>query len=158
MCDFKPALTVNEGLRRPRLDGEGSTGSRSRPHDDYEATPDRAEVHAIQTARTWWTLRDGARHRMRSLDFVMPDVQRIGGVSGWLRAAALAHATASTCRPSLPEFSVTCSGEPTATGSSTWTGPRPAAEPLRVKNESPRSRTGPPRHRLDEDAVKRYAA
>jgi mandelate racemase len=25
-------------------------------------------------------------------DFVMPDVQRIGGVTGWLRAAALAHA------------------------------------------------------------------
>jgi mandelate racemase len=26
------------------------------------------------------------------MDFVMPDVQRIGGVTGWLRAAALAHA------------------------------------------------------------------
>ena len=29
---------------------------------------------------------------LRSLDLVMPDVQRIGGVTGWLRAAALAHA------------------------------------------------------------------
>jgi mandelate racemase len=25
-------------------------------------------------------------------DFVMPDAQRIGGITGWLRAAALAHA------------------------------------------------------------------
>jgi mandelate racemase len=26
------------------------------------------------------------------MDYVMPDVQRIGGVTGWLRAAAIAHA------------------------------------------------------------------
>jgi len=29
---------------------------------------------------------------LESLDYVMPDVQRIGGVTGWLRAAALAAA------------------------------------------------------------------
>ncbi len=27
----------------------------------------------------------------RAADFYMPDVQRIGGVTGWLRASALAH-------------------------------------------------------------------
>jgi mandelate racemase len=42
----------------------------------------------------------------RSLDFVMPDVQRIGGVSGWLRAAALAHAHGIEMSSHLfPEFS-----------------------------------------------------
>jgi mandelate racemase len=29
---------------------------------------------------------------LRASDFVMPDLQRIGGISGWLRAAALAQA------------------------------------------------------------------
>ena len=28
----------------------------------------------------------------RAFDYVMPDVQRIGGVTGWLRAAGIAHA------------------------------------------------------------------
>ena len=28
---------------------------------------------------------------LRASDYVMPDVQRIGGVTGWMRAAALAH-------------------------------------------------------------------
>jgi mandelate racemase len=30
--------------------------------------------------------------RVNASDFVMPDVQRIGGVTGWLRAAAIAQA------------------------------------------------------------------
>jgi mandelate racemase len=30
--------------------------------------------------------------RANASDFVMPDVQRIGGVTGWLRAAAIAQA------------------------------------------------------------------
>ncbi len=43
----------------------------------------------------------------QSLDFVMPDVQRIGGVTGWLRAAALAHAHGIEMSSHLfPEFSV----------------------------------------------------
>ncbi len=29
----------------------------------------------------------------RASDFVMPDVMKIGGVTGWLRAATLAHAS-----------------------------------------------------------------
>jgi mandelate racemase len=42
----------------------------------------------------------------QSLDYVMPDVQRIGGVSGWLRAAALAHAYGIEMSSHLfPEFS-----------------------------------------------------
>ena len=37
----------------------------------------------------------------------MPDVQRIGGVTGWLRAAALAHAHGIEMSSHLfPEFSV----------------------------------------------------
>ena len=36
--------------------------------------------------------RHAARPRRRASDFVMPDVMKIGGVTGWLRAAALAQA------------------------------------------------------------------
>jgi mandelate racemase len=39
-------------------------------------------------------------------DYVMPDVQRIGGVTGWLRAAAIAHAFGVEMSSHLfPEFS-----------------------------------------------------
>ena len=40
------------------------------------------------------------------MDYVMPDVQRIGGVTGWMRAAALAHAFGMEMSSHLfPEFS-----------------------------------------------------
>ena len=43
---------------------------------------------------------------LEALDYVMPDVQRIGGVTGWLRAAALAHAHGMEMSSHLfPEFS-----------------------------------------------------
>jgi len=37
----------------------------------------------------------------RACDFVMPDVQQIGGVSGWLRAAALAQVAGAPCSSHL---------------------------------------------------------
>ena len=40
------------------------------------------------------------------MDYVMPDVQRIGGVTGWLRAAAIAHAYGMEMSSHLfPEYS-----------------------------------------------------
>ena len=39
--------------------------------------------------------------RLRASDLVMPDVQQIGGVTGWLRAAALAHAAGVPCSSHL---------------------------------------------------------
>lgn len=42
----------------------------------------------------------------KAAEFYMPDVQRIGGVTGWLRAAALAHANGLDLSSHLfPEFS-----------------------------------------------------
>jgi mandelate racemase len=61
---------------------------------------------------------------LASLDFVMPDVQRIGGVTGWMRAAALAHAHGIEMSSHLfPEFSATSWGHADGTGWSSWTGP-----------------------------------
>ena len=73
----------------------------------------------------------------RSLDFVMPDVQRIGGVTGWLRAAALAHAHGIEMSSHLfPEFSVHLLGvTPTCHWLEFMDWAEPVIqEPLRVKD------------------------
>lgn len=46
----------------------------------------------IQCGENWWGTLD-MQHALeaRASDFVMPDVMKIGGVTGWLTAAALAH-------------------------------------------------------------------
>ena len=97
MCDFNQRLTVNEAIRRGRaLDGEGLYWIEEPVrHDDYEGYARiAAEVATpIQTGENLVDTFEMARAlALRSLDFVMPDVQRIGGFTGWLRASALAHA------------------------------------------------------------------
>jgi mandelate racemase len=51
--------------------------------------------HGLQFSAegNWWGTLD-MEHALEAhaSDFVMPDVMKIGGVTGWLRAAALAHA------------------------------------------------------------------
>ncbi len=112
MCDFNQRLTVNEAIRRARaLDGEGLYWIEEPVrHDDYEGYARIAAEAAtpIQTGENLVDTFEMARAiALRSLDFVMPDVQRIGGVSGWLRAAALAHAHGIEMSSHLfPEFSV----------------------------------------------------
>ena len=167
MCDFNQRLTVNEGLRRARaLDGEGLYWiEEPLRHDDYEGYARiAAEVATpIQTGENLVDTFEMARAiAMRSLDFVMPDVQRIGGVSGWLRAAALAHAHGIDMSSHLfPEFSVHLLGV-TPTGHwleyMDWAAPL-LQEPLRVKNGVAQIPDRPGAGIVwDEDAVKRYAA
>jgi mandelate racemase len=95
MVDYNQALTVAEALQRGRaLDQEGVYWLEEPiRHDDYAgaarlarelATPIQigenfSESHSMATA-----LAAGAS------DYVMPDLERIGGVTGWQRAAALA--------------------------------------------------------------------
>ena len=167
MCDFNQRLTVNEGLRRARaLDGEGLYWiEEPLRHDDYEGYARiAAEVATpIQTGENLVDTFEMARAiAMRSLDFVMPDVQRIGGVSGWLRAAALAHAHGIDMSSHLfPEFSVHLLGvTPTCHWLEymDWAAPL-LQEPLRVKNGVAQIPDRPGAGIVwDEDAVKRYAA
>ena len=142
MCDFNQRLTVNEGIRRARaLDGEGLYWiEEPLRHDDYEGYARiAAEVATpIQTGENLVDTFEMARAiALRSLDFVMPDVQRIGGVSGWLRAAALAHAHGVDMSSHLfPEFSVHLLGvTPTCHWLEymDWAAPL-LQEPLRVKD------------------------
>jgi mandelate racemase len=97
MVDYNQALTVEEALERGRaLDGEGLYWIEEPiRHDDYAgaarlarelATPIQigenfSQPHAMEEAL-----------RQEACDYVMPDLERIGGVSGWMRAAKIASA------------------------------------------------------------------
>ena len=167
MCDFNQRLTVNEALRRARaLDGEGLHWIEEPVrHDDYEgcAAVAAAVTTPIQTGENLVDTHEMARAiALRSLDFVMPDVQRIGGVSGWLRAAALAHAHGIDMSSHLfPEFSVHLLGvTPTCHWLEymDWAAPL-LQEPLKVKDGVAQIPDRPGAGIVwDEDAVKRYAA
>jgi mandelate racemase len=167
MVDYNQVLSVPEAISRARvLDGEGLYWiEEPLRHDDYEGYARiAAEVATpIQTGENLVDTFEMARAiAMRSLDFVMPDVQRIGGVSGWLRAAALAHAHGIDMSSHLfPEFSVHLLGV-TPTGHwleyMDWAAPL-LQEPLRVKNGVAQIPDRPGAGIVwDEDAVKRYAA
>jgi mandelate racemase len=111
MSDFNQSLSVNQAILRGRmLDDEGLYWIEEPVrHDDYEGYARIcAELRTpIQTGENLLDTYQMARAiALESLDYVMPDVQRIGGVTGWLRAAALAHAHGIEMSSHLfPEFS-----------------------------------------------------
>jgi len=97
MSDYNQRLSVNEAILRGRvLDDEGLHWIEEPVrHDDYAGYARIcAELQTpIQTGENLLNTYEMAQAiALESLDYVMPDVQRIGGVTGWLRAAALAHA------------------------------------------------------------------
>lgn len=97
MVDYNQSLSPAEAVQRIRaLDGEGLTWVEepTLAHDYAGHAQIAREVHTpIQSGENWWGTLD-LRHAIAAgaSDFVMPDVMKIGGVTGWLRAAALAHA------------------------------------------------------------------
>lgn len=111
MCDFNQRLTVAEAIQRGRaLDDEGLYWiEEPTRHDDYDgyAKIRQAVRTPIQTGENLLNTHAFAQAlQAKSLDYVMPDVQRIGGVTGWMRAAALAHAHGIEMSSHLfPEYS-----------------------------------------------------
>jgi mandelate racemase len=98
MVDYNQALTVTEAIRRGRaLDGEGvSWIEEPVRHDDLRGCAEvtRALATPVQLGENFWGPEAMAEAlALRASDLVMPDVARIGGVTGWLRAAALASAS-----------------------------------------------------------------
>jgi mandelate racemase len=97
MIDYNQSLSVAEALRRlARLDGEG-LGWVEEPVSaaDIEGFAHIASLvqTPIQAGESWWSPAEAARSiTARGSDHVMLDVARIGGVTGWQRAAALAAA------------------------------------------------------------------
>jgi mandelate racemase len=97
MADFNQALSVAEALRRGRaLDGEGVYWIEEPiRHDDYAGAARLARELAtpVQIGENFF----GPRAMTDALaanacDYVMPDLARIDGVTGWQHAAALAAA------------------------------------------------------------------
>jgi len=111
MADYNQALTVEEGLQRGRaLDGERLTWIEEPiRHDDYagNATLARELATPIQIGENFDTPHAMAEAlASKACDYAMPDFARIGGVSGWLEAAVLAHAAGMEMSSHLyPEFS-----------------------------------------------------
>jgi mandelate racemase len=111
MADYNQALTVAEALQRGRaLDQEGLAWIEEPiRHDDYAGNASLARELAtpIQIGENFdgpYAMADAiAAH---ACDYAMPDFARIGGVSGWLEAAALAQAAGLEMSSHLyPEFS-----------------------------------------------------
>jgi mandelate racemase len=97
MVDFNQALTVAEALRRGRaLDSEGVYWIEEPiRHDDYAGAALLARELAtpIQIGENFSGPRAMADALAASAcDYVMPDLERIGGVTGWQRAAGFAAA------------------------------------------------------------------
>jgi len=97
MVDFNQVLSVAEAIRRGRMiDDEGGVYWIEEPirADDYAgaaritreiATPIQIGENFMGPEQMAQALAAGA------CDYVMPDAERIGGVTGWMRAAALAQ-------------------------------------------------------------------
>jgi len=111
MSDYNQALTPAEAIRRGQaLDDLGLA---------WIEEPVRADDHAgnaqvaaalktpVQIGENFWGPRDMARAlATRACDYAMPDAERIGGVSGWMRAASIADAAAMPMSTHLfPEIS-----------------------------------------------------
>ena len=95
MVDFNQALSVDEALKRGlALDSEGvSWIEEPIRHDDYRgcAMLARELQTPIQIGENFSEPRAMAEALdLQACDYVMPDLERIGGVTGWRSAAALA--------------------------------------------------------------------
>jgi mandelate racemase len=95
MVDYNQALTVTEAMQRGRaLDREGVYWLEEPiRHDDYAgcAKLARALTTPIQIGENFSEAGAMARAiAAGAAEYVMPDMERIGGVAGWQRAAALA--------------------------------------------------------------------
>lgn len=97
MVDFNQALDVAEALARGRAIDHEDVDWIEEPirHDDYEgyATLCRELETPVQLGENFQGPRPmAAAIAARAGDFMMPDLERIGGVTGWIQAAALADA------------------------------------------------------------------
>jgi mandelate racemase len=97
MVDFNQGLTLAQALERGRLiDAEGGVHWIEEPirADDFagNARLTRELATPIQIGENFMGPEQMAQAlAAQACDYAMPDAQRIGGVTGWMRAAALAH-------------------------------------------------------------------
>jgi len=112
MVDFNQGLTVAEAIRRGRMiDDEGGVYWIEEPIRADDFTGCRRVRDAVQTPIQIGENFMGPEQMAQALaagacDYVMPDAERIGGVTGWMRAAALAQGAGAEMSSHLfPEIS-----------------------------------------------------
>lgn len=112
MSDYNQALTVPEAERRARMFETGSLEWIEEPirFDDYAgyAQIRRSAPVPIQLGENCWGVHDMQKALNAGAgDLFMPDACKIGGVTGWLRAAGLADGCGLPLSSHLyPEISV----------------------------------------------------
>jgi len=142
MVDYNQCLTPTEAIQRIRvLDDEGLVWIEepTLAHDYAGHSIVTRETRTpIQCGENWWGVLD-LQHAIdaQASNFVMPDVMKIGGVTGWLRAAALAHAKSLKVSSHLwPEISsrlLCCTPTAHWLEYTDWWNPI-LAEPLHIEN------------------------
>ena len=167
MVDFNQGLSVAEAIRRGRMiDAEGGVLWIEEPvrADDFAgcARVARAVATPIQIGENFM----GPEQMAQALaagacDYVMPDAQRIGGVTGWMRAAALAQAAGIEMSSHLfPEMSAQLLA--VTPGAHyleyvDWANPV-LAQPMQLRNGCAQPAASPGAGlEWDEQAVRRYA-
>jgi mandelate racemase len=111
MVDYNQSLTPAEAVQRMRvLDEEGLTWVEepTLAHDYAgHALVAREAKTPIQCGENWWGVQD-LQHAIdaHASDYLMPDVMKIGGVTGFMRAAVIASAHGlRMCNHLWPEIS-----------------------------------------------------
>ena len=147
MVDYNQCLTPAEAVERIRvLDHEGLAWVEepTLAHDFAGHAEIAREVQTpIQCGENWWG-RSDVQHALdaRASDYVMLDVMKVGGVTGWLRASALAQRQGnSRVEPPLARAQRSSSASRRRrTGSSMRTGgTRSRASPCRSRTAWPTS-------------------
>lgn len=165
MVDFNQALELSDALERGRAIDQEDVYWIEEPvrHDDYEgyATLSRELSTPIQHGENFQGPRAmAAAIAARAGDFMMPDLERIGGVTGWMRAAALADAAGIKVSSHLfPEVSAHLLGAtPTAHWLEYVDWAKPIlANPLGIRNGVAEIQISPGAGlQWNEDAVARY--
>lgn len=165
MVDYNQSLSVSEAHSRITALEQENIAWVEEPlrHHDYAGHAElREQVRTpIQMGENWWGPDDMAKSiAAGACDLCMPDAMRIGGVTGWLRAAALAerHDLAMSTH-AFPEISGQLMAvTPTAHWLELLDKAKPILEnPVEVVDGKLIPDTEPGAGlRWDEDAVKRY--
>jgi mandelate racemase len=144
MVDYNQSLSPSDAIERIRiLDDEGLAWVEepTLAHDYMgHALVAREARTPIQCGENWWGTLDMLHAiEAQASDYVMPDVMKIGGVTGWLRAAALAHVKGFRMSNHLwPELSarlLCCTPTAHWLEYADWWNPI-LAEPLSIENGS----------------------
>jgi mandelate racemase len=96
MIDYNQSLSAPEAIRRLQALKEYDLAwvEEPVPAEDLigHAAVRASGLAPVQTGENWWFAQDMAKAiAAGASDHAMPDIMKIGGVTGWLRAAALAE-------------------------------------------------------------------